>query len=316
MKTPFSMAHFLAGACLLPISTTVWAQAEPPAPNPTNPAAPSTYCRFVPERSDDFAWENDLVAFRAYGPALRKAAEDSGIDCWTKRVPYPIIDKWYRLDHEQKLSYHADRGEGHDFYHVGRSRGCGGTAIWINGKMVLSDVFKEWKILESAPKKSVFQLTYDYAFDGRKIRELKTITLELGQRLFKSESVFTENDRPAALEIAIGVSTQNGRGLATMNKEAGWLAVWQDYGKSQLGTGLVIDPQRVIRMEEIKSARRDESHAIVVTSTDAAGRTLHYAGFAWTLAGGITTPGQWQDYLVQVATPLRGKTPSPLTGKP
>lgn len=26
-------------------------------------------CRFVPERMDDFAFENDKVAFRIYGPA-------------------------------------------------------------------------------------------------------------------------------------------------------------------------------------------------------------------------------------------------------
>ena len=28
----------------------------------------STYSRFVPERTDDYAWENDQVAFRTYGP--------------------------------------------------------------------------------------------------------------------------------------------------------------------------------------------------------------------------------------------------------
>ena len=27
---------------------------------------------YVPERKDDFAWENDKIAFRAYGKALRK----------------------------------------------------------------------------------------------------------------------------------------------------------------------------------------------------------------------------------------------------
>ena len=44
----------------------------------------------MPERLDDFAWENDLVAFRAYGSAIRrtKGPEDSGIDCWLKRVRY------------------------------------------------------------------------------------------------------------------------------------------------------------------------------------------------------------------------------------
>ena len=31
--------------------------------------------RYYPERVDDVAWENDLVAFRTYGPALQKSGE-------------------------------------------------------------------------------------------------------------------------------------------------------------------------------------------------------------------------------------------------
>jgi len=34
----------------------------------------------VPERMDDLAWENDKVAHRIYGPAVRASLESSGID--------------------------------------------------------------------------------------------------------------------------------------------------------------------------------------------------------------------------------------------
>ncbi|MBN2763350.1 MAG: DUF4861 family protein, partial [Bacteroidales bacterium] len=72
----------------------------------------STYSRFVPERIDDYAWENDRVAFRTYGPEAERLAKDgegggtlsSGIDCWLKRVDYPVIDKWYKMDAEGKGS--------------------------------------------------------------------------------------------------------------------------------------------------------------------------------------------------------------------
>ncbi len=268
-------------------------------------AAPATFCRYVPERSDDFAWENDLVAFRVYGPALRKGAENSGIDCWAKRVPYPIINKWYRLDLEEKQSYHSDHGEGADFYHVGKTRGCGGTAIWRDGKMVLSNVYKEWKILENGPAKSVFQLTYDYDFEGRQVHELKTITIELGRRLFKSESVFTENGKPADLEIAVGIATHDQTGVATMSPKTGWMSVWRDFSKYKLGTGVIMDPARITGMQEIKSDKRDESHVILTCHTDAEGRTVHYAGFAWTQAGDITTPEQWVAYLNTFAVSLK-----------
>src|SRR5471030_2052234 len=38
--------------------------------------ASKTFARYVPERYDDFAWENDKLAHRTYGPAL--AAPDAG----------------------------------------------------------------------------------------------------------------------------------------------------------------------------------------------------------------------------------------------
>ena len=137
-------------------------------PNRNNTFNRKTYCRIVPERIDDFAWENDIVAFRTYGPKCQQIFEEgnpaglisSGIDCWLKSVEYPIIDKWYAND-EKGISYHVDHGEGLDNYHVGTSRGCGGTALTYNGKIILSENFSTWKILAIGPIRSIFELNYD-----------------------------------------------------------------------------------------------------------------------------------------------------------
>lgn len=281
------------------------ADATPPADQPAG-REPATFCRYVPERSDDFAWENDLVAFRAYGPALAKGSENSGIDCWAKRVPYPIIDTWYRLDHEQKISYHADHGEGCDLYHVGRSRGCGGTAIWLDGRMVLSGVYRTWKVIATTPQSSSFELDYEYALGSRRIHEAKTITIALGQRLFRSESVFSEGGKPADLEIAVGLTTHNQHGVATLDRAGGWMAVWEDIEKTGFGTGVVMDPRRITGMQEIRTKVGDESHAVLTTHTDADGRTIHYAGFAWSRSGDIATSGQWGVLLGHAAAALAG----------
>ena len=101
----------------------------------TNPI--QCYSRFVPERIDDYTWENDKVAFRVYGPTAQKLMEEgqpggtlsSGVDAWLKRVSYPIINKWYKETTEGKGSYHEDTGEGLDNFHVGVSSGVGGMAI-------------------------------------------------------------------------------------------------------------------------------------------------------------------------------------------
>ena len=94
---------------------------------PASRAEFKVYGRFVRERHDDFAWENDLVAHRVYGPDLETYKKDplvsSGVDVWVKRVPRLIANDWYLTG-----DYHRDLGEGADFYSVGKSRGCGGSA--------------------------------------------------------------------------------------------------------------------------------------------------------------------------------------------
>ncbi len=86
------------------------------------PIESKVYGRLVPERKDDFTWENDKIAFRVYGPALQKTGEISnGIDVWTKRTDKLVIDKWYADELSGKSSYHHDNGEGLDMYKVGAS---------------------------------------------------------------------------------------------------------------------------------------------------------------------------------------------------
>jgi hypothetical protein len=165
---------------------------------------PATFCRFVLERADDFAWENDKIAFRAYGPALKEKGEDSGFDAWLKRVEYPIIDKWYKENQEGK-SYHTDHGEGYDPYKVGSSRGCGGLALWVDGKMIASNVFTEWKIIKSEPAESVFVLRYEYQVGEDRYTEDKQISIKRGDRLFKSTSTFKKNGQPAGNLPAVGM---------------------------------------------------------------------------------------------------------------
>lgn len=48
--------------------------------------ATKTYGRYVPERYDDFAWENDKIAYRVYGKALELVPNENayGMDVWGK----------------------------------------------------------------------------------------------------------------------------------------------------------------------------------------------------------------------------------------
>ena len=240
----------------------------------------ATHARFIPERSDDFAWENDLIAFRAYGPALRKGKENAGIDCWLKRVPYPIVDKWYYEAANEGKSYHKDHGEGLDNYHVGASAGCGGTALWIHGQREALNTFTHWKILNQSPKQTRFMLTYEREIEGALYREEKTITITLGERLFKAESIFYKDGTPTPdLAIAIGVTTHDGKAETFSDSKHGWMAAWKTLDGSDLGTAVLMKPGTVESLEVIESNTPDASHGVIITRTDDAGTIVYYAGY-------------------------------------
>ena len=259
----------------------------------------STYCRFVPERKDDFAWENDLIAFRAYGPALRKGSENSGIDCWLKRVKYPIIDKWYSAA-EQGKSYHKDHGEGLDNYHVGSSAGTGGTGIWIDEKRQPLETFTKYKVLQCTPNQSSFQLSYERKIDGVVYGEEKTITIERGKRLFNVTSRFTKDGKIAAgLPICIGVTTHDGKANTYSNKTKGWIACWENLDDSELGTAAMMSPDAIeeFRIVEATKETKDSGHILIIANTDATGTLRYRAGYGWKKAGDIKSQAEWESYL-------------------
>lgn len=259
----------------------------------------STFCRFVPERSDDFAWENDLIAFRAYGPALRESGEDSGFDAWLKRVDYPIINKWYKENTAGK-SYHTDHGEGYDPYKVGASRGCGGLALWIDGKMVPSNVFKEWKVVQCEPQESIFILSYEWKHGDDTYTEEKQISIKLGDRLFTSASTFRKNGEVAAdLPIAIGLVRHHADDTVSKDLSQGWIAVWETMDGDGLGTGVVIDPEKIVGFKLVETGEQLGDHALFITKTDEQGQLKYYAGYGWERAGEIMTADAWNQYLNQ-----------------
>jgi len=255
------------------------------------------YSKFVPEREDDFAWENDLVAFRMYGPASKSTGTVSGVDCWLKRVDYSILDKWYD-NHQKGISYHVDHGEGHDPYHVGASRGCGGTAVWLNGKPYPAGAYKAWRVINSSQEKVTFELDYSWKIDLGDLKETKRITLALGSQLYKVESTFLLNNKPAKnLAVAVGLSTHNSAASTSADKESGWIATWEQLKGYSLGTGAKIAADLVDDIIHLPSGNKDESHIWLISHTDEQGTFRYSAGYAWQRAKRIQTMAAWQKYL-------------------
>ena len=68
------------------------------------PFEPKVTARYVPERKDDFAWENDLAAYRMYGPALAREYPSNGVDLWLKRTGKLVVDRFYHNDLKEKTT--------------------------------------------------------------------------------------------------------------------------------------------------------------------------------------------------------------------
>ena len=166
---------------------------------------PKVYGRYVPERKDDFAWENEYAAFRMYGPALKPENPSNGVDLWLKATPELVVDSFYYREHVLGLPYHINYGKGLDCYKVGHTCGCGGLVVlteeqspitnnqspifqtWIGGP------YDRWEIVENSPDKFVFRLEYDsFLVAGHILHESITITAEAGQLQNKAEVVLSE----------------------------------------------------------------------------------------------------------------------------
>jgi hypothetical protein len=269
------------------------------------------YARLVPERKDDLAWENDKVAFRVYGPALRSGPEDSGIDAWCKSVARPVIDKWYSDDLNRGISYHKDHGEGLDAYHVGDTRGCGGLGLLIDGKLVTADTYRSAEIIWTRPEVAEFHTVYQYPLKvaGKPLFEYRVTRLRLGERLCDITSTFStqpnqrfRNKKPGIKlphEVAIGVNTQDKGAKMTLDAEQGIIAVYEPLAGKGLGTGVLVDPATVIRTTRLPATDKlgKNEHALVVVRSDDNGTVAYRAGFAWAGDGEITSEAAWLAYL-------------------
>jgi len=174
---------------------------------------PKVYGRYVPERKDDFAWENEYAAFRMYGPALRPENPSNGVDLWLKASPELVVDSFYYREHVLGLPYHINYGKGLDCYKVGHTCGAGGLVVIADNKTWIGGPYDRWEIIEQTPEKFVFRLEYDSLQVGESIlQESITITAQSGNPLNRAEVVLTSREELSPCE-AINAQLLVGGGI-------------------------------------------------------------------------------------------------------
>jgi pectinesterase len=259
------------------------------------------YGRFVRERHDDFAWENDRVAFRVYGQALETYAGEpltsSAVDAWSKRTRNLVVNDWYLVD-----DYHRDHGEGGDFYPAGRTRGCGGSGLMVDGALAVSKNFRSSRVLAAGPIRLVFEVTYpEWEQPGLKATEVKRVTLDAGSHFSRFESLYTvEGDGPVTW--AAGIRTPEGV-VPRSERERGIVTTWEHltrYGENGwLGCGVVMDPGTVV------DATVGGGSHLLVARTPRGRAAVWHAGAGWDGSGDFKDAAAWSRHVDAFAARVR-----------
>lgn len=256
--------------------------------------------RFARERFDDFAWENDRIAHRTYGKALEtwegEPLTSSTIDIWSKRTDRLVINEWYLAD-----NYHADEGDGADFYSAGPSRGDGGNGLWAADRLWTSRNFVNSRVLANGPIRVLFELEYaPFEVNGISVSEVKRVSLDAGQQLDHYQSsykIYSRPDRPPVmLTNAIGLKKTDGEKLE-LNAAQGWITKWEPMEKKagQQGLAIVFDPAMFLKQTD------DKLNQLIITKVSGNNTVSYWAGFCWDKAGHLADQTAWNKYVDEFA---------------
>ena len=267
---------------------------------------PKTSARFVPERKDDFAWENDMAAYRMYGPTLANENPSNGVDFWSKCTDELVVDQRYKDDIYNEISYHIDHGKGLDFYKVAHTLGCGGIAPFAAGKLWVGNYFNRYKVIETGPLRSVFTLVYDSVkVDDSYYKEEITITADAGSLLNKAVLKYTGADKK--LELAAGIFLHDGLGVVKQNTTLGTLA----YAENAVSDAKVPSGRNYVGVfipVKVNEVRKDADHALILANYKAGDSFTYYFGGGWS-KWHYSTDAEWfnavNKFAATTKTPLK-----------
>ena len=298
--------------------------------------------RHYPERVDDIAWENDLVAFRAYGPALKANNERAfGYDVWNKyNTTEPVVEARYALELDpetlakidslkgvdpkaaQELraatSYHNDHGNGMDCYKVGPTLGGGTAALMVDGQIIYPYTYETYEILDNGPLRFTVQLQYDALTvkADTNVIENRVITLDAGSRLNKAVISYFGLTEPTQVAAGLVLHEPDGTAVVATDAANGYITYVDptdnpaaDNGKIFVGVavpGEVKTAEAVYFSKEEKEKERGgaDGHVLAISNYEPETAYTYYFGSAWEKAD-IKDAASWNNYMMEFARKVR-----------
>jgi hypothetical protein len=274
---------------------------------------PKVWGRLMPERYDDFAWENDRVVFRVYAQKLiAKDGASNGIDIWYKYTDKFIMESKISAYLSGKNSYHNDNNDGGmDDYNVGHSLGAGAAAPFVDGKLWLNDNFVQSEALDSGPLRIRFKLIYNnLEVNGKTMSETRIISLDAGSQLSKIQQ-FYGNDQ--TMPVAVGIVRVEGDTAPVVNFDNAYMIYRQPATAKAEGVyvGVILtDPTNIWEtntytwFNPVKKNNQTFSHNLLVVEKNPSTPITYYAGYGWSRHG-FPTIADFETYIKNFSQGLK-----------
>ena len=256
--------------------------------------------RHVPERLDDFVWENDYFGARAYGPGVSQPPPkgeglvSSGFDVFNKAIPDIMMAETLIRGVKEKISYHKNNGIGFDNYKVSTGRGVGGIGMKdAAGKWNYEGNWRAQKVIEKSEEKAVFELTYS--------RYIVRGTIERGQPFCRFD--VRPNGKAAQMPLmgpGLDVSSKRKHnGDLAIDPKVGYIANWEpaDGANGHVMSAIILPGGGTLALDATESMHLLQNKPVFT----------FYAGACWSGAGKWRNAAEWHDYVKKFATRFAGK---------
>ncbi|MCD8208424.1 MAG: DUF4861 domain-containing protein [Bacteroidales bacterium] len=257
--------------------------------------ATCAYSRYVPERFDDYAYENNVIAGRIYGPAL-EFPRTYGADVWVKCTERLVIDEWFA-----KADYHHNYGEGMDCYKVDNTLG-GGAWAPVNSafEVVMGDNYASYTHVCDGPIRTEAVFEYDAVdVDGQAVSAKRIMSLDANSHFIKNVFEFSHEGGP--LTVALAAVKHD---VSEVYAEDNWLAFTEPASDTDdperdgdISIGLVYVPYPGADYAALESIGSCHAGIVEYGTPDV---YVGYTGTGWS-QGGIESAEAWRDLVSDFA---------------
>jgi hypothetical protein len=175
---------------------------------------------------------------------------------------------------------------------MGKLLGCGGLAVWIDGKPYSSESYDSFTIIKNQSDKIEFELEYNtWNVPDLKIEEHKKVEMERGTNLFKVTSTL-KSDKNQELTVAVGLTTF-GKQEILQDKKSGLLSIWEkmDTTHGCLGTAVLVNPK------DFAGFASSGGDVFILMKVKTNVPFSYYAGAGWEKSRYFKNKNDWNTYI-------------------